>query len=89
MKKILFSLLLVAAMSANAQTFDEADLIGTWKLDNLSGTLPYGIKTFDSIVLGDTVRSVSEWDPQGIPCSGFITGIESGRGEYLQCHIQQ
>lgn len=80
MKKILFSLLLVAAMSANAQTFDEVDLIGTWKLDNFSGTLPYGIKTFDSIVLGDTVRGVSEWNPQGYPCSGFIKGVESGRG---------
>lgn len=82
MKKILFSLLLVAAMSANAQTFNEVDLIGTWKLDNFSGRLPYGIKTFDSIVLGETVRGVSEWNPQGTPCSGFIKGVVYGSGKY-------
>ena len=76
MKKILFSLLLVAAMSANAQTFDEVDLIGTWKLDNFSGRLPYGIKTFDSIVLGETVRGTST------PCSGFIKGVVYGSGKY-------
>lgn len=69
MKKILFSLLLVAAMSANAQTFDEVNLIGTWRLDNFSEKFPYGI-TFDSIVLGD-VAGVDG----GLPCSGFITGL--------------
>ena len=51
MKKILFSLLLVAAMSANAQTFDETDLIGTWTTTGFTHVL-YKILDIESITLG-------------------------------------
>ncbi|MBR5635219.1 MAG: hypothetical protein IKW78_08640 [Prevotella sp.] len=55
MKKIWFSLLLVAAMSANAQTnaqtFDETDLIGTWTTTGFTYAL-YKILNIESITLG-------------------------------------
>ena len=51
MKKILFSLLLVAAMSANAQTFNEEDLVGTWTTTGFTYAL-YKILDMESITLG-------------------------------------
>ena len=53
MKKFyLFLLLLVSAVSANAQTFDEADLVGTWSTQGLAYA-PYKISNIESITLGD------------------------------------
>jgi hypothetical protein len=52
MKKYLFLLLLLSAVSANAQTFDEADLIGTWNTVGLAYA-PYKITNIESITLGD------------------------------------
>lgn len=52
MKKIyLFVLLLVSAVNANAQTFDEADLVGTWTTTGLSYA-QLGISKIESISLG-------------------------------------
>jgi len=51
MKKYLFLLLLLSAVSANAQTFDEADLIGTWNTVGLAYA-PLGIINIESISLG-------------------------------------
>ena len=51
MKKYLFLLLLVSAVSANAQTFDEADLVGTWSTPGLAYA-PLGIINIESISLG-------------------------------------
>ncbi len=52
MRKYLFLLLLVSAISANAQTFDEADLVGTWSTPGLAYA-PYQITNIESITLGD------------------------------------
>lgn len=53
MKKFyLFVLLLVSAISTNAQTFDEADLVGTWTTTGLDYA-PLGITNIESITLGD------------------------------------
>lgn len=53
MKKFyLFVLLLVSAISTNAQTFDEADLVGTWTTTGLDYA-PLGITNIESITLED------------------------------------
>ena len=52
MRKYLFLLLLLSAVSANAQTFDEADLVGTWTTTGLAYA-PYKITNIESITLGD------------------------------------
>ncbi len=51
MRKYLFLLLLLSAVSANAQTFDEADLVGTWSTPGLAYT-SLGITNIESISLG-------------------------------------
>ena len=51
MKKYLFFLLLVSAVSANAQTFDESDLVGTWTTTGMSYA-PLGLTNIESISLG-------------------------------------
>ena len=51
MRKYLFLLLLLSAVSANAQTFDEADLVGTWTTTGMSYA-PLGIINIDGISLG-------------------------------------
>ena len=56
MKKYLFLLLLVSAVSANAQTFDEADLIGTWTTTGLKYD-PYKITNIESITIGEGIYS--------------------------------
>lgn len=53
MKKFyLFVLLLVSAISTNAQTFDEADLVGTWTTTGLDYA-PLGFTNIESITLED------------------------------------
>ena len=53
MKKFyLFVLLLASAVSANAQTFDEADLVGTWTTTGLAYA-PFRITNIESMTLGD------------------------------------
>ena len=59
MKKILFLLLVVSAVSANAQTFDEADLVGTWTTTGLTYA-PYKITNIESITLGDGMYANSK-----------------------------
>ena len=71
MKKYLFFLLLISAVSANAQTFDEADLIGTWTTSGLSYA-PYKITNIESITLCNGLYSY-EGDKR--PFSGCITNI--------------
>ena len=61
MKKFLFLMLLVSAMSANAQTFDEADLIGTWTTTGLAYA-PYKITNIESITLGDGMYDSGKGD---------------------------
>ena len=51
MRKYLFLLLFVTAVSANAQTFDEADLVGTWATPGMSYA-PLGLTDIESISLG-------------------------------------
>lgn len=72
MKKIyLLITLLVSAASVNAQTFDEADLIGTWNTNGL--TYPaYEISNIESITLGDCMYD----DEKGLDSmSGYITNM--------------
>ena len=52
MKKFLFFLLFASAVSVNAQSFDETDLIGTWNTNGLAYA-PYKITNIESITLGD------------------------------------
>ena len=77
MKKILFSLLLVAAMSANAQTFDEVDLIGTWRTPGLTYA-PLEITNIESIALGDHINLTYGSRPR----SGFIINYTREGDEY-------
>ena len=80
MKKILFSLLLVAATSANAQTIDEDALVGTWATPGLAYA-PYKITNIESITLGDNV-----YLSKG-PCSGIIpnyTESDDDGNEYVK-----
>ena len=68
MRKYLLLLLLISAVSANAQTFDEADLIGTWTTTGLAYA-PYKITNIESITLGDGIYGNSKrW-------SGFFKNI--------------
>lgn len=61
MKKFyLFVLLLVSAISTNAQTFDEADLVGTWTTTGLDYA-PLGITNIESITLEDGLYGDDDW----------------------------
>lgn len=60
-------MLLVSAVSANAQTFDEADLVGTWTTMGLAYA-PYKITNIESITLGDGIYDSKRW-------SGFFKNI--------------
>lgn len=60
MKKFyLFVLLLVSAISTNAQTFDEADLVGTWTTTGLDYA-PLGITNIESITLEDGLYNYND-----------------------------
>jgi hypothetical protein len=80
MKKYFILLLLVSAVIANAQTFDEADLVGTWTTTGLAYA-PFQITNIESITLGDGMyesgKGYKAW-------SGFfknITSIRNSDGE--------
>ena len=77
MKKILLMFSLIFAMSVNAQTFDEALLVGTWKPTTMMGTLPYKIESFTSITLGEYYN---EW---GDRASGLIAALRYEGGEWV------
>ena len=62
MKKFyLLVLLLVSAISTNAQTFDEADLVGTWTTTGLDYA-PLGITNIESITLEDGLYGYDDDD---------------------------
>ena len=65
-------LLLVVSLGMAAQAYDEAQLIGVWEPQSVEGTLPHGILSIEQVCLGDTVRNISDSNPNGIPCSGLI-----------------
>ena len=71
MKKYLFLLLLLSAVSANAQTFDEADLIGTWNTVGLAYA-PYKITNIESMTLGDALYLSSKGENRW---SGFFKNL--------------
>ena len=73
MKKILFSLLLVAATNANAQTFDEADLIGTWTTTEFTYE-PYKILNIESITLKNGVYALY-YENELMATSGIINNM--------------
>ena len=57
MKKILLLLILVSTISIKAQTFDETQLSGTWKVEKIVGTLPMRIVSFDKLLFGRICNS--------------------------------
>jgi len=76
MKKYLFLLLLLSAVSAKAQTFDEADLVGTWNTTGFAYA-PFGVTNIESMTLGDALYpnekgSASAW-------SGYFKNMTSVR----------
>ena len=75
MRKYLFLLLLVSAMSANAQTFDEADLVGTWATPGLAYA-PLGITSIESISLG---AGLYTRENKNIYTCGLITVTETDK----------
>ena len=80
MRKYLFLLLLVTAVSANAQTFDEADLVGTWTTTGLSYA-PYRITNIESITLGDGMYESGKGDKAWCGFFKNITSIRNSDGE--------
>ena len=83
MKKFLFFLLFASAVSVNAQSFDETDLIGTWNTNGLAYA-PYKITNIESITLGDCLYDYGK----GLQTMcGFITNTtmteyDSHEGEH-------
>ena len=72
MKKFyLFVLLLVSAVSSNAQTFDEADLVGTWTTTGFAYA-PLGITNIESISLGPGLYTRSKGGKDTYTC-GIMT----------------
>ena len=68
-------------VSIKAQTFDETQLSGTWKVENIVGTLPMRIVSFDKLVLEEALMVWDEDDWDWYP--GLIKGIvEYGRGPH-------
>lgn len=65
-------LLLGVSLGMAAQTYDEAQLTGGWEPKSVEGTLPHGILSIEQVCLGDTFRNISDYNPNGIPCSGLI-----------------
>lgn len=84
MRKYLFLLLLLSAVSANAQTFDEADLVGTWTTTGLAYA-PYKITNIESMTLGDNMYEHGDAYYVKHDCwSGFfknLTRVEERDGE--------
>ena len=71
MRKYLFLLLLLSAVSANAQTFDEADLVGTWTTTGLTYA-SYEITNIENITLGGGLYSALEDDTEPTRSSGIV-----------------
>ena len=82
MRKILFLMLLVSAVSVKAQTFDETDLIGTWETPGLAYS-PYKIMSIESFTLGDAMYETEKSSKKSC-WSGFfknLTRVNYNNGE--------
>lgn len=56
MKNYLFIFIAAfAALVGSAQSFDETDLVGTWKVTSVTGNANVYIKSFDTLILNDYV----------------------------------
>lgn len=80
MKKYLFLLLLVSSVSANAQMFDEADLVGTWSTTGLAYA-PYQITNIESITLGDGMYESGKGNKAWCGIFKNITEVRNSNGE--------
>lgn len=81
MKKFyLFLLLLVSAVSANAQTFDEADLVGTWSTQGLAYA-PFKVTNIESMTLGDGMYESGKGEKAWSGCFKNITTVRNSNGE--------
>lgn len=80
MRKYLFLLLLVSAVSANAQTFDEADLVGTWSTQGLAYA-PFKVTNIESITLGDGMYVSGKGEKAWSGCFKNITTVRNSNGE--------
>lgn len=82
MKRLLLLLIIVSTIDIKAQTFDETQLLGTWKVEKITGTLPMQIISFDTLVLEEAMMVWDEnyddkdWYP------GLIKGILDGRDNH-------
>ena len=69
-------------MGIKAQTFDETQLSGTWKVNNITGTLPMRIIGFETLVLEEAImvwdEEYDDWDLY----PGLIKGILDGRDNH-------
>ena len=66
MKKSIVLFLLVFSLNINAQTFDETQLSGTWKVEEITGTLPMRIVGFETLVMEEAMmvwdEEYDDWD---------------------------
>lgn len=75
MRKFLFLLLFVSAMSVHAQSFDEADLVGTWQTPGLAYA-SLGITNIESISLGAGLYTRND---KPLYTCGLITVTETNK----------
>ena len=85
MKKILFFLLFVSAVSVHAQSFDERDLVGTWPTPGLAYA-PLGITNIESISLGAGLYTRND---KPIYTCGLITVTETNKNGEEQTVIER
>jgi len=85
MKKILFFLLFVSAVSVHAQSFDERDLVGTWPTPGLAYA-PLGITNIESISLGAGLYTRND---KPVYTCGLITVTETNKNGEEQTVIER
>jgi hypothetical protein len=83
MKKSIALFLFVFSLNINAQTFDETQLSGAWKVEEITGTLPMRIISFEKLILEEAMmvwdEEYDDWDWY----PGLIKGLtENGRGHH-------
>ena len=83
MKKSIVLFLLVFSLNINAQTFDETQLSGTWKVEEITGTLPMRIVGFETLVMEEAMmvwdEEYDDWDWYPVLIKGLT---ENGRGHH-------
>lgn len=78
MKNYLFIFIVAfAALVGSAQSFDETDLVGTWKVASATGAWNNVFESIGYIVFGD-VKYKNPYSNDGyIPAGGFLKGYKN------------